>query len=93
MARVNCGIMIDVADRKLYVFGGKSRRGMLNDMWMINLEDLVWTEIQALGEKPNPISNFSQIDGQDADGNRALYIFGGTYTGASAGNDVYSYSV
>ena len=38
----------------MYIFGGKSTLGILNDLWTFSVDSLVWNEITYANDAPSP---------------------------------------
>ena len=52
-------MFIDESNRLMYIFGGRSKRGLMNDIWSFNLDSLTWNEILVNGPKPQMIEGFA----------------------------------
>lgn len=49
---------IDSSDRKLYLFGGRTKIGISNEFWVYSIETKVWREIHGIGK---PALNSSNV--------------------------------
>mmetsp|Transcript_2025 Transcript_2025/g.4598 ORF Transcript_2025/g.4598 Transcript_2025/m.4598 type:complete len:1092 (+) Transcript_2025:3535-6810(+) len=58
-ARKSHGSFLDSAKRGFYVFGGTSKLGKLNDMWVFSIEFIRWTEVPQKGDIPPPLDAFT----------------------------------
>ncbi len=60
---------------KLYLFGGASQKGqMQNDLWVLDLSTMQWTQLHPKGETPHiRCSHTAVLMGQD------IVFFGGSY--------------
>jgi len=60
---------------KLYLFGGASQKGqMQNDLWVLDLSTMQWTQLHPKGEAPHiRCSHTAVLMGQD------IVFFGGSY--------------
>mmetsp|Transcript_34294 Transcript_34294/g.60025 ORF Transcript_34294/g.60025 Transcript_34294/m.60025 type:complete len:1030 (+) Transcript_34294:49-3138(+) len=50
---------IDEEDRLLYIFGGESNIGILNDMWAFSMDSATWEEVPQKGAVPPGITQFA----------------------------------
>ena len=66
---------VTAADNKLYLFGGASQKGqMLNDLWVLDLGTMQWTQLQPQGKAPHiRCSHTAVLVGQD------IIFCGGSY--------------
>jgi hypothetical protein len=64
-------------DKKLYIFGGGSNEGLLNDLWSFNLTDLKWSKIDVKGSSIPPREMHGSIIYINKQNENFLYIFGG----------------
>jgi len=72
----------------MYVFGGKDDNSeKLNDLWVYNIADKRWVEIEADGEHPFERSGHSSDVYDDF-----LVIFGGIWDVTKELNDLHLYS-
>jgi N-acetylneuraminic acid mutarotase len=72
----------------MYVFGGKNEDSeKLNDLWVYNIADKKWVEINAEGEIPFERSGHSSDVYEDY-----LVIFGGIWDVTKELNDLHLYS-
>lgn len=72
----------------MYVFGGKDDNSeKLNDLWVYNIADKRWVEIEADGEFPFERSGHSSDVYDDF-----LVIFGGIWDVTKELNDLHLYS-
>ncbi|EAR86286.2 kelch motif protein (macronuclear) [Tetrahymena thermophila SB210] len=69
----------------LYLFGGFTFNGRLNEIYQFNFKTLKWTKIKATGTKPSARENNGAVVYQNK-----LYIYGG-YDGVSWFKDFYSF--
>ncbi len=72
-ARLDGALASDDEGRRVFLFGGRSASGFLNDLWVLDLDRKAWTEIRA-SEAPSPRSGHSLS--YDARRKR-LILFGG----------------
>lgn len=56
--RISPGGFIDTSSNMLYIFGGKTGRGLVNDMWKFDLVLLKWYQIELGGDYPPPMAFF-----------------------------------
>ncbi|CAG9318075.1 LZTR1_6 [Blepharisma stoltei] len=86
------GCWIDDDNSMLYIFGGRSNSGPLNDLWRYDLVNLQWKQIDQKGDIPSARSAFAWTKYKDSDGNLKLVSFAGflkdEYT-----NELYIYDV
>ncbi|CUA69765.1 Tip elongation aberrant protein 1 [Rhizoctonia solani] len=73
---------------KLYVFGGFTGKGSLNDMWCFDLTTRVWTELKSSGDIPTPRAFFASTLVDDV-----IYVSGGVGKGAKELGDIYSFKL
>lgn len=75
----------DPLRRRLVVFGGRGRTKtrFLNDVWVLDLRSLEWSEIEAAGERPDPVRQTAV--GYDAAAD-LLAVFGGEVRVQDAGD-------
>ncbi|CUA75342.1 Tip elongation aberrant protein 1 [Rhizoctonia solani] len=73
---------------KLFVFGGFTGKGSLNDMWCFDLTTRVWTELKYSGDTPTPRAFFASTLVDDV-----MYVSGGVGKGAKALGDTYSFKL
>jgi hypothetical protein len=64
-------------EKKLYIFGGGSNEGLLNDLWLFNLTDSKWTKIEIKGSTIPPREMHGSIVYTNKQKETFLYIFGG----------------
>lgn len=57
---------------RLWIFGGFSSKGVLNDLFNLNLKTLVWEKVKSNSNPPNPYQGMSLV-GFDS----SLYVLGG----------------
>ena len=57
----------------MLIVGGNSRSGLLNDVYIMNLSNFEWTQIEVQGEAPTPryYHTTTQINSE------SLFVFGG----------------
>ena len=73
----------------MLVFGGLNKRTRYNDVWVLNLEDKAWTQIEATpdeegGGVPEPRAHFTATKF----GNR-IFVFGGYGGSGNVFNDMW----
>ena len=82
------GHSASVFNGNMYVFGGKNDSSeKLNDLWLFNIADKKWIEIEAEGEVPFERSGHSSDIYEDY-----LVIFGGIWDVTKELNDLHLYS-
>ncbi|MFN3550750.1 MAG: kelch repeat-containing protein [Endomicrobiia bacterium] len=59
---------------KVYLFGGYSQYGTLNDMWYFDIKNLTWNFVEVSGIKPQPRLGHKMVYVQQQ---KKIYIFGG----------------
>ncbi|KAL0052870.1 hypothetical protein WJX82_009025 [Trebouxia sp. C0006] len=66
---------VTAVGNKLYLFGGASQKGqMQNDLWVLDLSTMQWTQLHPKGEAPHiRCSHTAVLVGQD------IVFFGGSY--------------
>ena len=66
---------VTAVGNKLYLFGGASQKGqMQNDLWVLDLSTMQWTQLHPKGEAPHiRCSHTAVLMGQD------IVFFGGSY--------------
>jgi len=69
-----------VYDDCLYVHGGRSHRGIEQDLWKYDFLSKCWIKIDLVGDKPPPLKGHTMIVFE-----KKLYVFGGELSFASAG--------
>lgn len=75
--RIGSGGFIDSISNTLYVFGGKTGRGPVNDMWKFDLLTLKWHQIEFSGDNP-PAMSFFGYHKVVEDDDLMFYVYGGT---------------
>lgn len=70
----------------MWVYGGKGIDGPLDDLWMLNLDNLIWTRIQYNGNSPGTVSGHSACAYGDV-----MFIFGGARDILKETNEMYTY--
>jgi hypothetical protein len=60
-ARLSSSTFIDIKNRRFFIFGGRSRMGLKNDMWMLDMNSVAWTEVIQKGQIPVPMSDFCDV--------------------------------
>ncbi|OMJ87398.1 hypothetical protein SteCoe_10906 [Stentor coeruleus] len=55
--RTSSSLAVDSSGDKIYLFGGQSKRGFLNDLWIFSIKTSVWSLIYAQSYSPSPRSN------------------------------------
>ena len=70
--------------QNLYIFGGWDGTKRLNDLFMIDLDSMQWSQVQDWGESPVPRAGMSLCNVNDR-----LYLFGGSGPHAQCFNDLY----
>ena len=73
----------------MYVFGGKNDDSQkMNDLWVFNIADEMWTEVQPTGEIPFERSGHSMsvINGN-------IIVFGGIWDVTKELNDLHCYMI
>jgi hypothetical protein len=58
----------------MVVFGGQNATGLLNDLWILDLNEYVWIRPTVIGYGPSPRSGHTLVYDQDR---RKIYLFGG----------------
>ncbi|CAG9320207.1 unnamed protein product [Blepharisma stoltei] len=58
VSRYNGGSFISSKDFYLYIFGGMSVSGPLNDLWRFQVDGFLWTQIVTSGGIPSPRLKF-----------------------------------
>jgi hypothetical protein len=53
-ARRNGVAIYDPVAHRVIIFGGAGQDGLLNDTWAFSLNTLSWTQLNTLGDKPDP---------------------------------------
>ncbi len=82
------GHSASIYNGNMYVFGGKDENSeKLNDLWVYNIADKRWVEIEADGEIPFERSGHSSDIYEDY-----LVIFGGIWDVTKELNDLHLYS-
>ena len=74
---------------KIYVFGGlNSDNTTMNDMWMYDLNQNTWTEIEQKGQVPKPRSghSFNLYDGK-------IFMFGGLIEVTKESSELFSFDI
>ena len=71
--------------REVYVFRGGNGREYLNDLHALNVDTLVWTEVQTTGQVPQPRANHSSAMLEETG---ELCLFGG-WNGRERLNDIH----
>ena len=62
-------------ERNWYVmFGGQGREGLLNDIWLFDLDKDVWAEVKPIGSSPVPRLDHQAVYDPDT---RSFFIYGG----------------
>lgn len=86
-ARVNFGMFLDDDTQTLYVFGGETKAGFVNDMWAMKPSLASWNQITQKGDIPPLVSFFAYNSFTDLD-NKLKFV---VHTGRSIStvNDVY----
>ena len=72
-ARFDQAMAADPTGKKIYLFGGRSEKGPLSDLWVLDLTTLRWEKKDSTGGPP-PRSGHSLIKDPDQD---RLILFGG----------------
>mmetsp|Transcript_32910 Transcript_32910/g.57546 ORF Transcript_32910/g.57546 Transcript_32910/m.57546 type:complete len:1174 (+) Transcript_32910:701-4222(+) len=75
--RKSHGCFIDEAARLLYIFGGESNLGILNDMWTFSFATSTWELVKQFGDVPPGINSFSFVSFVDVDGKQKFGIVRG----------------
>ena len=68
----------------LYIFGGSSIKGLLNDLYVLDIETRRWEKIALPGPMPTPRTNHKAVLVSQS----RIVIFGG-FTEQGLVNDVY----
>ncbi|CAG9318579.1 unnamed protein product [Blepharisma stoltei] len=87
-SRYNGGSFADLSANILYVFGGMTESGLLNDLWSFQMESCMWNKIITSGDIPYPRSRFaytSYISG----GVLFFAVFGGL-TSIESDNELFT---
>src|SRR5688572_28308518 len=53
-ARRNGVAIYDPVEHRVIIFGGAGQDGLLNDTWAFSLNTLSWTQLNTLGDRPDP---------------------------------------
>jgi hypothetical protein len=90
------GSFVDEAGRVLYIFGGESDLGFLNDMLALSLKTLTvrtsqWSEVAQAGDVPTPVASFAYTTYFDK-GNLKFVLCRGAGLFETL-NDVYVYPI
>lgn len=73
----------------MYVFGGKNDDSeKMNDLWVFNISDSIWTELKAKGDIPYERSGHSMALLNDT-----IVVFGGIWDVTKELNDLAAYSI
>ena len=79
----------DASAMQLYLFGGlDTENATLNDMWMYDLTDNQWTQIEQKGNIPRPRSShsFNLYEGR-------IYMFGGLLEVTKESSELFSFDI
>lgn len=76
-------------DKRMLVFGGLNKRTRYNDVWVLNLEEKAWTQIEATpdvegGGVPEPRAHFTATKFGDR-----IFVFGGYGGSGNVFNDMW----
>lgn len=83
-ARQWYGIGLDLARRKLVIYGGSGGSGFLNDTWEFDLDSRTWAAANIGGEQPAPRQRHEAVSTSDLGGT----VFFGGLTNAGLSNDL-----
>eukprot|EP01127_Copromyxa_protea_P018241 TRINITY_DN5695_c0_g1_i1.p1 TRINITY_DN5695_c0_g1~~TRINITY_DN5695_c0_g1_i1.p1 ORF type:complete len:2773 (-),score=509.09 TRINITY_DN5695_c0_g1_i1:66-7241(-) len=81
------GHMMILSEKTIYVFGGYSAKGLLNDMWSFDLETHLWCRVTATGFIPSPRAEAAVIK----KGKNSYLFFGGRVEGDKLTNEIFVY--
>ena len=70
----------------LYIFGGWDGSKRLNDLFVFNLKQFIWSQISVVGESPAPRAGMELCNVNDK-----LFLFGGSGPHAFCFNDLYTF--
>ena len=70
----------------LYIFGGWDGSKRLNDLFVFNLKEFIWSQIAVVGESPAPRAGMELCNVTDK-----LFLFGGSGPHAFCFNDLYTF--
>lgn len=80
-----CGHALCAVRSRLFLFGGVTESGLSNDLWILDLDALTWSEIPMFGATPCARKGASLVATEDG---RKLYLVGGATAAGAALCDV-----
>ncbi|CAG9320203.1 RABEPK [Blepharisma stoltei] len=86
--RYNGGSFKSESKRLLYIFGGMSQSGPLNDLWCFQADGSLWEKVLTKGNIPPSRMRFGYDSYNDEYGNSIFAVFGGI-TGSGTDNSLY----
>ncbi len=91
MARVNHGAAMDVARRKLYVYGGRTGDTTLGDLWELNLDNWQWQPRYQITDPEGPLPREKAAIVLEPRFGR-IHIIGGEKEGVSLAGEAWTFS-
>jgi N-acetylneuraminic acid mutarotase len=70
----------------LFIFGGWDGSKRLNDLFVFNLKQFIWSQVVVVGESPAPRAGMELCNVNDK-----LFLFGGSGPHAFCFNDLYTF--
>lgn len=76
----------------VWIFGGSSETGLLNDSWILDIENKIWIKLSPTGTLPSPrnVQSCGRVVGEEGSPDK-FYIFAGGDVGEEPVNDVGVY--